>query len=160
MDRALAIRRNPSSSEDASIEGIRAQRAWMLFRLGRREEALEQAAGAVSGLERMTDSSAGYVLAYSRAQLARILNEIGRPEDAEPVARAALAWFERWGPSHPKYAEAACEVGRSQVLQHKPAEGRATLEGCLPIYRAWGQADRDIVESLDRVLATAVRRSQ
>jgi tetratricopeptide (TPR) repeat protein len=159
MDRALAIDRNPGSSDDAGIEGIRAQRAWMVFRLGRREEALEQAAGAVSALERMKDSNAGYVLALSRAQFARILNEIGRPEDAEPVARAALAWFERW-PSHPRLAEAACEVGRSQVLQGKPAEGRATLEGCLPSYRAWGQADRDIVESLERVLADAVRRSQ
>ena len=159
MDRALATPRNPSNSDDAGIEGIRAQRAWMVFRLGRREEALEQAAGAVSTLERLKDSNAGYVLALSRAQFARILNEIGRPEEAEPVARAALAWFERW-PSHPRQAESACEVGRSQVLQGKPAEGRATLEGCLPIYRAWGQADRDIVESLERVLADAVRRSQ
>ncbi len=114
----------------------------------------------MSALERMKDSNAGYVLAFSRALLARILNEIGRPEGAEPVARAAMAWFGRWGPGHPKHAEAACEVGRAQVLQGLAAEGRATLEGCLPIYRAWGQADRDVVESLERVLADAVRRSQ
>ena len=41
MDRAIATRTNTSDSEDAGIEGIRAQRAWILFRLGRRAEALE-----------------------------------------------------------------------------------------------------------------------
>ena len=40
------------------------------------------------------------------------------------------------------------------------AEGRATLEHCLPIYRAWGQADRQVVESLERVLADSARRSR
>ena len=160
MDRALAIDRNPSSPEDASIEGIRAQRAWMVFRLGRPEEALAQAAGAVSSLERMKDSGAGYVLALSRALLARILNAIGRPDDAMPVARAAAAWFERWGAGHPRYAEAACELGRAQVLQGMTADGRATLESCLPVYRVWGQADREVVESLEQLLAKAVRQSR
>ncbi len=155
MDRAIAAR---ASDEDAGREGIRAQRAWMLFRMGRRAEALEQAAAAVSALERMTEKD-GYVLAISRPLLARMLNEIGRSKDAEPPARAAVEWLERWGPSHPRHAEAACEMGRAQLLQGKTAEGRATLERCLPVYRAWGQADREVVESLDRLLADAARRS-
>ena len=40
------------------------------------------------------------------------------------------------------------------------AEGRATLESCLPIYRVWGQADREVVESLDQLLAHAARQSR
>ncbi len=67
MDRALAIRETRAVPKTPVIEGIRAQRAWMVFRLGRREEALDQAAAAVSALERMKDSNAGYVLAISRA---------------------------------------------------------------------------------------------
>ena len=157
MDRALAIRRNPSQDEDTGIEGIRAQRAWILYRLGRRDEALDQATAAVSALERMKDSSAGYVLASSRSLLARILNELGRPKDAEPAARAAIAWFERWGPSHPTYADAECQLGRAQVLQGKRAEGRAALERCLPIHRAWGLADRDDVAAIERSLADSAR---
>jgi serine/threonine protein kinase len=156
MDRALAAR---AADDDAGREGIRAQRAWMLFRLGRRAEALDQATAAVSALERMTEND-GYVLAIARPLLARILNEIGRSPDAEPPARAAVAWLERWGPSHPRHAEAACEMGRAQLLQGLTAEGRATLERCLPVYRAWGQADRAVVESLDRLLADSARRSQ
>ena len=155
MDRAIAVR---ASDDDASREGIRAQRAWMLFRMGRRAEALDQATAAVSALERMTEKD-GYVLAISRPLLARILNEIGRSKDAEPPARAAVAWLERWGPSHPRHAEAACEMGRAQLLQGMTAEGRATLEQCLPVYRAWGQADREVVESLERLLADSARRS-
>ncbi len=157
MDRAIAIRRNPSLDEYTSLEGIRAQRAWILYRLGRRDEALEQATAAVSALERMKDSSAGYVLAFSRSLLARILNELGRPEDAEPAARAAIAWFERYGPAHPKYADAECQLGRAQVLQGKTAEGRAAIGRCLPIYRAWGLADRDDVAAIERLLASSAR---
>jgi tetratricopeptide (TPR) repeat protein len=157
MDRALAIRRNPSLDGDTAIEGIRAQRAWILFRLGRRGEALDQATAAVSALERMKDSTAGYVLALSRSLLARILNALGRPEKAEPAARAAIAWFERYGSAHPKYADAECQLGRAQVLQGQTAEGRTALERCLPIYRAWGLADRDDVASIERVLAEAAR---
>ena len=52
MDRAIAVR---AGDDDAGREGIRAQRAWMLFRMGRRAEALEQATAAVSALERMTE---------------------------------------------------------------------------------------------------------
>jgi hypothetical protein len=58
MDRALASPRNQKSSGDPGLEGIRAQRAWMVFRLGRRDEALDQAAGAVSALERVLADSA------------------------------------------------------------------------------------------------------
>ena len=41
MDRAIAIGTNTSEIEDAGLEGMRAQRAWILFRLGRRAEALD-----------------------------------------------------------------------------------------------------------------------
>jgi eukaryotic-like serine/threonine-protein kinase len=155
MDRAIAVR---ASDDDAGREGIRAQRAWMLFRMGRRAEALEQATAAVSALERMTKRD-GSVLAISRPLLARMLNEIGRPQDAEPLAHAAVEWLERWGPSDPRHAEAACEMGRAQLLQGMTAEGRATLERCLPVYRAWGQADREVVETLERLLADSAHRS-
>jgi tetratricopeptide (TPR) repeat protein len=154
MDRAIAVR---ASGNDPGREGIRAQRAWMLFRIGRRAEALEEAAAAVSALERMTEKD-GYMLAISQPLLARILNEIGRSKEAEPRARAAVEWLDRWGASHPRHAEAACEMGRAQLLQGKTAEGRATLERCLPVYRAWGQADRGVVESLERLLGDMARR--
>ena len=52
---------------------------------------------------------------------------------------------------HPKFASAECEVGRAQVLQGRTPEGRAVLERCLPIYRAWGHADPRAVQSLDRL---------
>ena len=46
------------------------------------------------------------------------------------------------------------------MLERMTVEGRAALERCLPIYRAWGQADGDVVESLDRLLGDAARRTR
>jgi serine/threonine-protein kinase len=155
MDRAVAIHADTTSSDYAGLEGVRAQRAWILFRLGRRSEALDAVSRAVSALEGTKDSNDGFALAFSRILLARVLTETGRPAEAEAPARAAMAWFERWGRNHPKYADAECEVGRAQMLQGHAAEGRALVAHCLPIYRPWGQADRHILESLERLLATA-----
>ena len=153
MDRAAAIRRTPSSSEDSGLEGVRAQRAWIVFQLGRREEALDDVTRAVSALEQMKDSNAEYWLAFVRVDPCAAIDGDGTTSRPRRPARAALAWFERWGPSHPKYADAECQLGRAQMLQGKTAEGRAALEHCLPVYRAWGQADRELVASIERLLA-------
>jgi serine/threonine protein kinase/tetratricopeptide (TPR) repeat protein len=153
MDRAVAIGLNPATAEDPGIEGMRSQRAWILFRLGRRAEALQAVTAAVSALERMTQPNDGYALAFSRVLRARILVGMGRPDQAEAPLRAALVWFERWGRDHPSYADAECELGRAKMLQGAIAEGKAAFERCLPIYRAWGLADREIVESIERLLA-------
>ncbi len=153
MDRAVAIAVNPATAEDPGIEGIRSQRAWILFRLGRRAEAHQAVTAAVSALERMTQPNDGYALAFSRVLRARILVGMGRPDQAEAPLRAALVWFERWGRDHPSYADAECELGRAKMLQGAIAEGKAAFERCLPIYRAWGLADREIVESIERLLA-------
>jgi eukaryotic-like serine/threonine-protein kinase len=153
LDRAVSIRAHPTTSDDAGLEGIRAQRAWILFLLGRRAEALDAVSRAVSAVEKMREFNDGYVLAFSRIMLARILSGSERPQEAEAAARAAMAWFERWGRNHPKYADAECELGRARLLQGDLTGGRALLERCLPIARAWGQADQQVVESLDRLLA-------
>ena len=79
MDRAIAAGPKTGGSEDASIEGIRAQRAWILFRLSRRAEALEAVTRAVSALEQMKDPNDGHALAMSRVLLARMLARTGRP---------------------------------------------------------------------------------
>ena len=153
LDRAIAIGAAAKKPESPGLEYMRAQRAWILFRLGRRAEALEAVTRAVSVLEHMKGPNDGYALASSRTTLARLLSRMGRPGQAEAPARAALALFERWGRANPSYASAECELGRAKVLQGAIAEGRAALERCLPIYRAWGQADREIVESIERLLA-------
>jgi Protein kinase domain/Tetratricopeptide repeat len=145
------------NGSDIGLEGIRAQRSWIVFAVGRSAEALDAASRAVSAIEGMKDPNDGHVLAYSRIVLARILSETGRPDAAEPAARAAAAWFERWGRDHPQLANAECEVGRALVLQGRTAEGRARLEHCLPIYRPWGHADPHSVQSLDRLLTDAAR---
>ena len=41
------------------------------------------------------------------------------------------------------------------MLQGAIAEGRAASERCLLIYRSWGQVDRDIVRSIERLLPDA-----
>lgn len=152
MDRAISIPRGGGNAEDPGLTGMHAQRARILLRLGRRQEGLTEAVRAVSALEAMKDSGAEQVLASARVTLGRILIEIGRPHDAESPLQAALTWFERFGPSNPRRAETDCELGRAHLLQGSQAEGRARLQTCLPIYREWGQADREVVAAIDRLL--------
>ena len=153
LDRAIANAAALKKPESPGLENMRAQRAWILFRLGRSAEALEAATRAISALEHMKDPNDGYALASARTTQAQLLSRMGRPGEAEAPARAALALFERWGHDNPSYAAAECELGRAKVLQGAIAEGRAALARCLPIYRAWGQADREIIESIERLLA-------
>ena len=133
---------------------MRAQRAHVLFRLNQRRQALAQASAAVEGLERLPPQDAGGRLASSRLLLGRMLDEAGRPADAEPVLAAALRALENLGPTHPQYAEAACELARARLLQHPSEEERRRLRECLPTYRSWGLAERQVVTSLERLLAT------
>ena len=91
-------------------------------------------------------------LAAARLLLGRMLNETGRPADAEPTLVAALGEFEHLGPTHPQYAEAACELARARLLQHPRDEERRRLRECLPTYRSWGLAERQVVTSLERLL--------
>ena len=132
IDRAVAISINRVTAEDPGLEGMESQRAWVLFRLGRRAEALEAVTAAVSVLERMKNPNDGYALAFSRVLRGRILIEMGRPGEAEPQVRAALVWFERWGRDHPSYADAECELGRARMLQAPSPRDRPRSSGaCL-----------------------------
>ena len=82
-----------------------------------------------------------------------MLIETGRPHEAEALLVAALTEFESLGETHPQRAEASCELGRARLLQGNRAEGWQRLEQCLPIYRTWGLAEREVVAALDRLVA-------
>lgn len=151
MDRAIA----PLSTGDAQTGswwwGIRVHRAQILFRLGRRAEALEEATAAVESLRPMETFDAGHRLAAAQVVLGRLLVDLGRPRDAEPDLTAAAAYLDRLGAEHPRRAEASCELGRARVMLGAVAE-RQRLKQCLPIYRAWGLAEEEIVQSLEQAL--------
>ena len=119
MDRALAIRRNPSQDEDTGIEGIRAQRAWILYRLGRRDEALEPGHGGRvrprthEGFVRRVRVGVFTFAARANTERARTTRG-GRAcrSRGDRVVRTL-------GTRHPTYADAECQLGRAQVLQGK-----------------------------------------
>ena len=137
----------------AGLFGMRAQRAQMLFRLNRRQDGMAQAAVAVADLERLPPANAARQLAASRVLLGRMLNETRRPRDAEPTLTKALGGLENLGPTHPQYAEALCELTRARLLQRASASDRERLDECLPIYRHWGLAERDVVAALEALAA-------
>ena len=132
---------------------MRAQRAQMLFRLNRRQDGIAQAAAAVADLERLPPANAARPLAASRVLLGRMLNETRRPREAEPTLTKALGGLENLGPTHPQYAEALCELTRARLLQRASAPDRERLDECLPIYRHWGLAERDVVAALEALAA-------
>ncbi len=152
MDRALTAR---AASPTPGWWGMRAQRAHILFRLGRRSEAIAETARAVESLAAMPESVAAGRLSTARVLLGRMLVEAGRPRDAEPALVSALAYRDRLGPDHPERAEASCELARARLPGPGRTEEWQRLRQCLPIYRTWGLAEREVVASLERLLAAA-----
>jgi tetratricopeptide (TPR) repeat protein len=154
LDRAIAVPAGGSDPGPVGTWGKRAARAEVYFRLGRRSEALAEAAAAVAGLEPLAAAEvadAAWTLATVRVRLGRLLSEAGRPREAEVPAAAAVEWFDRAGTDAARRAEATCELARARLLQGRRA-GDA-LERCLPVYRAWGLADPEVVEALEDLAA-------
>ncbi len=152
MDRANAAPAGGEPTDDFGRWGLRAQRAQVLFHLGRRDEGLAEASVAVEALQQSTDGRAAWTLALARVILGRMLVEAGRPREAEPVLTAAHHYFVGDESEHARRAEASCELGRARVLQGGSPPDWRRIEECLPIYRSWGLADRDSVAALERLL--------
>jgi tetratricopeptide (TPR) repeat protein len=140
----------------AGLSTIRAQRAQVLFRLGRRAKALNLVRAAVMDLERRQPPDR-HVLASARVILGRLLTESGRPGEAETVLAQALSALGDLGAQHPQFAAAACELARARLLRAPTAEERQRLHDCLPVYRGWGLAYREVVLALERLQADLTR---
>lgn len=141
------------AGDDSGVLLIRAQRAQVLFRLGRRDEAMVEASTAVKNLEQLQSRRAAWNLACARVLLGRMLVEAGRPGEAEATLAAALDYFAGDEPEFARRAEASCELGRARVLQGGGAEDRRRLRECLPVYRAWGLADRVALVSMEKLVS-------
>ncbi len=150
MDRANSMPVGRDAGDDFGVLLIRAQRAQVLFRLGRRDEALVEASTAVKDLQQRTGHRAVWNLAAARVLLGRMLVEAGRPGEAEAALAAALDYFVGDEPEHARRAEASCELGRARVLQRGRAEDWQRLRECLPVYRAWALADRKALAAIER----------
>jgi serine/threonine-protein kinase len=153
MDRANSIPVGRDAGEGVGVWLIRAQRAQVLFRLGRRDEAVAEASTAVKNMEQVPGRRAAWNLAAARVVLGRMLVEAGRPDEAEPALAAALDYYVGDEPEHLRRAEASCELGRARVLQRGRAEDRERLRECLPVYRAWALADRVALASMEKLAA-------
>ena len=153
MDRAAARWRDGTDADRLGWSLIRAQRAQVLFRLGRHDEALAEASDAVelwSG--RQTDARG--LETGDGPRVARADAGGGGPSrEAEPVLTAALDHFAGDETELARRAEASCELGRARVLQGGQAEDWQRLRECLPTYRAWGLADREAVAAIERLVS-------
>jgi eukaryotic-like serine/threonine-protein kinase len=156
MERALGAVSNTRAEgiDAAGPLSIRVQRAYLLFRLGRREEAIALAAAAVTSLEGLARDDTAAMLASARVLLGRMLIDMDRPRPAEPILSTALQWLDRLGADHPQRAEAACELARARTLIGTRAEALTQMRQCLPIYKSWGLAEREVVAALERLMAS------
>jgi tetratricopeptide (TPR) repeat protein len=146
MDRAISY-----AEPGVGAVVMRAQRALILHRLGRRETTAE-IASAIETLERLSSPETARRLAWAHLLLGRILSESGRAGEAEPMLVTALRGFEHLAPANPQRAEAACELARARLTQQPREEDRQRLRECLPVYRSWGLAEPQVVASLERLL--------
>ena len=107
-----------------------------------------------AALERLATADladAAWTLATARVRLGRMLAEAGRPREAEPPLRAALEWLDRAGTDTPRRAEATCVLARARILLGGDPAAEQGLRECLPVYRAWGLAESEVVEALERL---------
>jgi hypothetical protein len=153
MDRSAAIAAG-GELEDFGRWLIRARRAQVLFRLGRRGEALAEAEAAVKALEAASDSRASWNLACARVLLGRMLVESGRPGEAEPVLAAALDYFAGDEAERDRRAEASCELDRARLLRRGRREDWRRFRESLAVYRTWGLADREALAAMEELAAT------
>jgi tetratricopeptide (TPR) repeat protein len=152
MDRALAEPVAGAFASAPGLWGIRVQRAQILFRAGRRADAVAEVKKAVGALQGLPSADAARPLAFARVALGRMLSDTGRPAEAEPLLAAARDWLERLGPAHPQHAEAACELARARVLQGGGATELERVRQCLPALRGWGLLEREAIDTLDQLL--------
>ena len=145
MDRALAVAaRLPNAIRNPGLFGIASQRSCHPFRMvPRRGDARTAHAG--SALAAMKTSRPRACVSGSRCCSARALNDTGRPAEAD----LCLAAPPRGSSASPEPSAAGgsrCERARSQILAKSGSpEAHAVLDRCLPIYRRWGMAEREIV---------------
>jgi tetratricopeptide (TPR) repeat protein len=155
LDKALAtLRRAPPHAEGRMQLSLEVRRAVILLRLGRGEEAISALESAMTTLQAMQRGDTRSVQTELWMFYALALIETGRPAEAEAPARRALAALDDLGANHPNRAGAECVLGWSLVLTGRREDGQAALARCLPVYRAWGLADRPMVAAIDRVLAS------
>jgi serine/threonine-protein kinase len=157
MDRALSTPAE-EAADSRPQSFVRAQRALVLFRLGRRAEALAQTKAALETLQRLTTPEAAAPLAGTRILLGRMLVEMDRLDEALAPLEAAADWADPLGPANPQHAEASCELARARILRGDRDEDWRRLRQCLPVLRTWGLADPEAVAGLERLAASRAPR--
>jgi hypothetical protein len=131
---------------------MRAQRAQVLFRLDGAERPSREATAAVTALERLT--AAGVADAAWTLATARVLGDGSWPRPAILAKQSLrfvqrLDWLDHAATDRSRRAEATCELARARILQGHDASD--ALGRCLPVYRAWGLAEREVVDALERL---------
>ena len=152
MDRAVAIGMNRATAEDPGLEGMRSQRAWILFRLGRRAEALEAVTAAVSALERMKQPNDGYALAFSRVLRARILVGMGRPDQAEASATRRFSVVRTLGSRPSQLCRCGMRVGTRENASGRHRRGKGRVRA-VPAYLSSLGSSRPRNRRVDRTIA-------
>jgi eukaryotic-like serine/threonine-protein kinase len=146
----------------AGVDPVRDLRAWhsrrtnlarVLHRLGRSEEALHIVTEAVDQLGPRVAEDGPDRLREALFWQALVLIELGRTQPGEAAARAAIRLFEQEGEPGIRRAGAECLVGWAMLLTGREAEGHRILARALPVYAAWGRADRVMVAKLQAVMA-------
>jgi Tetratricopeptide repeat len=154
MDRALASLRRMAHLEHRKMRfHVQGRRARILLRLGHPKEAVEILESTLAAHTEAKVPGSEYIGTDLRMGMALVLLETGRAAGAVPHARAAVAAVEREPMHDPTRAQAECLLGGALVQSGAAAEGRALLDRCLPVYRAWGLADTRLVASLDAIRA-------
>lgn len=166
FDRAIADPLGDDEELRAGVWGMRAQRARVLSALDRPGDAVSEASRAVGALSRMAAApgadntarvSARAALGTARVTLGHLLVNADRTTDAEALIVDALTGMTGLDASHPRRAEAECELARARLARQSTDVEWARLAACLPRYSAWPLAEQDAVEALARLHATRPR---
>lgn len=152
LERAITIAERTQGADSRSTTYMRGQLGMVLFRLHRTSEARPLVAGAVARLAALAPPEGHYTLADARVWLGRLHLASNELNAAESEFRQALEFRVRiHSPSHPKVAEARCELGRALAMAGRRAEAAPLFDAGWGIFKAWGQADPAAVAEIEQV---------
>lgn len=153
LQEAVAVNQRLFGADSPQVGYLKGQVGVLLLHVDRPEAAYRHVEEALRLIEASADVLPASMLADTQQRMGQVLLERRAFEAAAAYFREALAYRRRVLPEgDAKVAEAQCGLGTALAAQGAVEEAVLLLRDAVPLYAAWGQADRLLLAQAQRAL--------